>query len=314
MGYEKQTIYNMIHNKKIPFHRLSLKAVRFKKEEIDAWIKSRKEGLCQYLKKDNKYYVALESSSSLFQTEHTFLEDVKGGPWGYWNHWQLPFKFDKEDLKTAKEMLKQGLIYPRAIENDTFVYDAISSDALDSYLIILKVFKDKLKLDINSLQRLKVRLIENVKENFPMPDPDTEDGSDKNYIGFSTETLAYKLLMEFTKVVVYLEYEKKDFCEKYSPYKNRYFDKESFLSLYLRGFCYFNQQPFIEDPDDFILKDKTIDEATPEQIAEGLKEKVFTTEEVSKRVERLEAEVKALKSVIKQNAKGGNKHGSRNEQ
>ncbi len=43
LGFEKQTIYNKTHNKEIPFYKLGRKAVRFKKAEIDAWVKSLRE-------------------------------------------------------------------------------------------------------------------------------------------------------------------------------------------------------------------------------------------------------------------------------
>lgn len=55
--------------------------------------------------------------------------------------------------------------------------------------------------------------------------------------------------------------------------------------------------------------DKAIDELTPEQIETGLREKIFTGDEaregVIKRIKQIEAEVKALKSLLKQPKKGG---------
>jgi excisionase family DNA binding protein len=37
-GYKKQTIYNMIHNREIPFYRPEGKNVRFSKSEINDWL------------------------------------------------------------------------------------------------------------------------------------------------------------------------------------------------------------------------------------------------------------------------------------
>lgn len=51
LGFEKQTIYNKIHNKQIPFHKIGLKAVRFKKAEIDNWIVEQRKEERRYLKK-----------------------------------------------------------------------------------------------------------------------------------------------------------------------------------------------------------------------------------------------------------------------
>ncbi len=312
LGFEKQTIYNKIHNNQIPFHKIGLKAVRFKREEIDAWIEQQKERERSYLKKGDKYYLVSKSPAwdSQITSEEEFIKDVVRETKGSWKSERLPFEFDKEDLKTVKEILGRKLVYPCLIKNGVPVFEYTDSGTLQNYLTLLKIFKDTLNLDINFLLGLRKRLTENVKENFPMPDTDTKEGADEAYIGFSTEDIIYGLLAEFTDIVVYLEYGKRIWGNRYLPYVNRYFNKESFLTLYLHGFCYFAQHPFNKDPYVFILKDKTIDELTPEQIEMGLKEKIFTKEEVSKRIEKLEAEVKALKSVVKQNAKGG-KHGSK---
>lgn len=313
LGFKKQTIYDKIHDKQIPFHKIGLKAVRFKREEIDAWIEQQKERERSYLKKGDKYYLVSKSPGwdSQITSEEEFIKDVVRETKGSWKYERLPFEFDKEDLKTVKEILGRKLVYPCLIKNGVPVYEYTDSGTLQNYLTLLKIFKDKLNLDISFLQGLRERLIENVRKNFPMPDHDTEEGANEAYVGFSIEDIIYGLLAEFTNIVVYLEYGKRLLNKKYLPYANRYLNKETFLILYLRGFCYFARHPFNNDPYIFILKDKTIDELTPEQIETGLKDKIFTTEEVSKRIERLESEVKALKSVVKQNAKGGNKHGSK---
>lgn len=39
LGMKVQTIYNLVHQGTIPFHKIGLKSVRFKKDEIDVWIR-----------------------------------------------------------------------------------------------------------------------------------------------------------------------------------------------------------------------------------------------------------------------------------
>lgn len=329
LGFEKQTIYNKIHNNQIPFHKIGPKAVRFKKAEIDDWIEKQRKEEMRYLKKGERYCLVSESpiGSCQITREDELLEEVRSTTRHYWHEERLPFEFDEEVLEAAKEILEEELVYPRLIKKNTPVYEGPEISAITNYLTIQEIFKGKLNLDISYLRQLKKRLIENAKENFLIPDFDTEENSKAAYIGFVRENIANEILSEFTRIIVYLEYGKLEYRQKENKnapityrgshqedlinYANRYFDSETFFTLYFHGFCYFTMNAFLDPQPGFFLKDKTIDEATLEQIELGLKEKVFIKEEVSKRIKQLESELKAIKSVVKQNAKGGSKHGSK---
>ena len=330
LGFKKQTIYDKVHDKQIPFHKIGPKAVRFKKAEIDDWIEKQTKEERRYLKKGDRYYLVSESpiGSCQITREDQLLEEVRSATRHYWREERLPFEFNEEVLEAAKEILDAKLVYPHLMKKNTPIYEGPEIGAITNYLTIQEIFKGKLNLGISYLQQLKKRLIENAKEDFPIPDFDTEENSRAAYIGFIRENIVNELLSEFTRIVVYLEYGKLEYRQKENKnapishreshqedlisYANRYFDSETFFALYFHGFCYFTMNAFLCPLRGFFLKDKTIDETTPEQIEMGLKEKVFTKEEVSKRIEKSEAEIKAIKSILKQtNAKGGNKHGSK---
>lgn len=323
LSFEKQTIYNKIHNKQIPFHKIGPKAVRFKKAEIDDWIEKQRKEERRYLKKGERYYLVSESpiGSCQITREDELLEEARSATKHYWREERLPFEFNEEVLEAAREILDEELVYPRLIKKNTPIYEGPEIDAITNYLTIQEIFKGKLDIDISYLRQLKKRLIENAKENFLIPDSDTEENSKAAYIGFVRENVANEILSEFTRIVVYLEYGKLEYRQKENKnapityreshqedliiYANRYFDSETFFALYFHGFCYFTMKFFLFPVSRFFLKDKTIDELTPEQIERGLKEKIFTKEEVTKRIKKLEAEVKAIESVVKQHAKGG---------
>lgn len=329
LGFKKQTIYDKVHDKQIPFHKIGLKAVRFKKAEIDGWVEEQSKEETRYFKKGERYYLVSESpiGSHQITRKEELLDEVRSATRHYWREERLPFEFDEEVLEAAKEILEAELVYPRLIKKNTPVYEGHEIGAITNYLTIQEVFKGKLDLDVSYLRQLKNRLIENVKENILIPDFDTEENSKAAHIGFVREFIVNELLSEFTRIIVYLGYGKPEYRQKENKnasityrdnhyeelviYANRYFDSETFFTLYFHGFCYFAMTAFSECRYHFFLKDQTIDELTPEQIELGLKEKIFTIKEVSKRIKQLEAEVKALELVVKQNAKGGNKHGSK---
>jgi excisionase family DNA binding protein len=330
LGFEKQTIYNKIHNKEIPFHKIGLKAVRFKRAEIDAWVEEqrKKDEKGHYLKKGERYYLVSETSIGCGQIakEGSLLEAVRRATKEYWWEERLPFEFDAEVLEAVKEILNAELVYPRLMKRNTPVYEGLEIDAITNYLTLQEVFKGKLNLDISYLRQLKKRLIENVNEYYHIFDFDTEENSKEAHVGFIREFWANELLSEFTRIIVYLEYGKLEYRQKENKnapityrdshyeelvvYANRYFDSETCFTLYVHGFCYFVYAAFSECIFRSFLKDKTISELTPEQIEWGLKEKIINTEEVSKRIKQLEVEAKSLKTLFKQNAKGGKKHGS----
>ena len=329
LGFSKQTIYDKVHDRQIPFHKIGLKAVRFKKAEINAWVEKQRKEENHYLKKGERYYLVSESPIGSCQTtrEDELLDNVRYATRLYWRDERLPFEFNERVLEAAKEILDAELVYPRLIKKNTPVYEGPEIGAITNYLTIQEVFKGKLDLDVSYLRQLKKRLIENVKENILIPDFDTEENSKAAHIGFVREFIVNELLSEFTSIIVYLEYGKLEYRQKENKnatityrdkhyeelviYANRYFDSETFFTLYVRGFCYFAMTAFSECIYRFFLKDKTINELTPEQIEWGLKEKILNTEEVSKWIKQLEVEAKSLKTIVKQNAKGGNKHGSK---
>lgn len=257
LGFEKQTIYNKIHNKQIPFHKIGLKAVRFKKAEIDNWIVEQRKEERRYLKKGDRYYLVSDNPTGINQItkESVLLEEVRSTTTDYWREERLPFEFDGEVLEAAKEILDAELVYPRLMKKNTPVYEGSEIGAITNYLTIQEVFKGKLDLDISYLRQLKKRLIENVRENLCIADPDAEENLKAAYIGFIKESLVNEILSEFTRIVVYLEYGKLEYRQKENKnapisrrdshqedlvsYANRYFDSETFFALYVHGFCYF---------------------------------------------------------------------------
>jgi len=50
LGYSTGTIYNKIYSNEIPYHKLSARAVRFKRGEIDEWARTQKR--LAHLKKE----------------------------------------------------------------------------------------------------------------------------------------------------------------------------------------------------------------------------------------------------------------------
>jgi excisionase family DNA binding protein len=64
--FAKGSLYNLVHANKIPFHKIGLKAVRFKKDELDAWVAQKRvmESI-QYLKKGDKYYLKVPGKTTL---------------------------------------------------------------------------------------------------------------------------------------------------------------------------------------------------------------------------------------------------------
>lgn len=319
LGFSKQTIYDKVHDRQIPFHKIGLKAVRFKKVEIDVWVgeQRKKDEKGHYLKKGERYYLVSETSIGCGQIakEGALLEAVRRATKEYWWEERLPFEFGAEVLEAVKEILNAELVYPRLMKKNTPVYEGPEIDAITNYLTLQEVFKGKLNLDISYLRQLKKRLIENVNEYHHIFDFNTEENSKEAHIGFIREFWVNELLSEFTRIIVYLEYGKLEYRQKGNKnapiaYTNRYFDSETCFTLYVHGFCYFVHASFSECIFRTLLKDKTINELTPEQIEWGLKEKIFKTEEVFKRIKQLEVEAKCLKTIVKQNAKGGKKHGS----
>ena len=316
LGFEKQTIYNKVHNNEIPFHKIGIKAVRFKKGEIDGWLKLQQDKEGSYLKKDEKYYMVFNNPClpSQMNTEDEFLKDCKKETAAFW-HYQSSkanlnyndrLEFGEDDIKNAKKILKMGLIYPHLLKNNTPVYEWIDSGALTNYLTILKLFKGTLIIDF--LPKLKKKFIENVNEVFFFSIPDVFENVDEAKIGFKTEAVVYDLLNEFCSILVYLACEKKDPKSRFLPYANRYFDKETFFTLYLGGFCYFDKNPFSSEPEGFVVKDKSITQLTSDQIILGLKHRFFLKEDVIKEIHELEKKLKALKSIIK-----GDGHGKKDK-
>ncbi|MCC6325704.1 MAG: hypothetical protein DCC43_14585 [Candidatus Brocadia sp.] len=327
LGFKKQTIYDKVHDKQIPFHKIGLKAVRFKKAEIDAWIAKQRKEERRYHKKGNRYYLVSDSHAGSYQItrEDALLEEVRSATRHYWREERLPFEFDERVLEAAKEILDAELVYPRLMKKNTPVYEGPEIGAITNYLTIQEVFKGTLNLDISYLQQLKKRLVGNVEENFLVHGFDIEENSKEARVGFFKEEIINQILSEFTRVVVYLEYGKLEYRQKENKnapisyrdshsgdlisYANRYFDSKTFFTLYVHGFCYFAMNFYSFPVCGFFLADKTIGELTPEQIEMGLKKKIFTGDEVregvTKRIKQLEAEVKALKTIVKQSMKGG---------
>ncbi|ODS33549.1 MAG: transcriptional regulator [Candidatus Scalindua rubra] len=289
LGFKKQTVYNKVHEKGIPFHKIGPKSVRFKKDEIDKWIESLKKKERKYVKKGNKYYLKIEDGPNErdLTSDDELFNDVKREINGSWDiiisespryaRYVGRLIFDKEDLKFAKLILKKKLVYPRLIKGGVPVYEFLDSGTMQSYLKILKAFNGK--LNIESLRLLKTRLIDNVKEDIYSPDNDLED--DKAYKGFMINDISDEILNELCNIVVFFTYGSKRTNQKYTAYANRYFDKETFLSLYVDGYCYFVNYSFGDDSN-YLLKDKKIEELTSNQIEYGLKIKLFTPSEVKK--------------------------------
>ncbi|MFH0919390.1 MAG: helix-turn-helix domain-containing protein [Fibrobacterota bacterium] len=50
LGYSTGTIYNKVYANEIPYHKLSARAVRFKRSEIDGWARTQKR--LMHLKKE----------------------------------------------------------------------------------------------------------------------------------------------------------------------------------------------------------------------------------------------------------------------
>lgn len=316
LGFEKQTIYNKVHTNAIPFHKIGLKAVRFKKAEVDAWIERQKTSAREYVKKGGRYLLKIEDALRDYDitSEKEFLAVFLRETKSYWTGERLPFEFNKEDMRIVKEILKNGLVFPRVIKSGVPIYEGCDDSTLTSYLTLYKVLKDKFSplfkdgADLDFFKLLKGRLIENVKEHFALPDPDTAEDQGEAFIGFRVNDLADDFLHEFRRIVVYLEYGKKEPKSSLIAYANRYFNAETFVALYVEKFCYFAQNPF-SDYGHFYLKDKPVDQLTPSQIELGLKHDLFSFDEIkaalTARIADLGAETAALKSIVKQSTKGG---------
>ncbi len=125
LGFSKQTIYDKVHDNRIPFHKIGPKAVRFKKVEIDAWIEKQKNEEKRYLKKGERYYLVSESpiGSCQISREDVLLDQIRSQTRDYWRTERLPFEFNKEVLEAAKDILDEELVYPRLIKKNTPVYE-----------------------------------------------------------------------------------------------------------------------------------------------------------------------------------------------
>ncbi len=84
-------------------------------------------------------------------------------------------------------------------------------------------------------------------------------------------------------------------------------DSIKILRDYLNGFLFLCKGSLNE----IGLKKASIDRLSVKQIKTGLSLGKFTNKEIEKVLRVKECEVKVLKSVVKQNAKGGNKHGGK---
>lgn len=316
LGFEKQTIYNKVHTNAIPYHKIGLKAVRFKKAEVDAWIERQKTNATEFIKKGGRYLLKIEDALRDYDitTEKDFLAEFLKETKGYWSVERLPFEFNKEDMRIVKEVLKNGLVFPRVIKSGVSMYEGCDDSTLTSYLTLYKILKDKFSPQFKDggymdfFKRLKGRLVENVKEHFALPDTDTPDGQNEAFIGFRVNDLSDDLLHEVRRIAVYLEYGKKEPKGSFTAYANRYFTAETFVALYVERFCFFAQNPFAE-LGSFYLKDKPVSQLTPLQIEHGLKNDLFTFDEIkanlSSRIADIEAEATALKAIVKHSAKGG---------
>ncbi len=319
LGFEKQTIYNKVHTNAIPFHKIGLKAVRFKKAEVDAWIERQKTSVREFVKKGDKFFIKLAHPLQEYDitTEEAFLAAVMKEFSGIISVERLPFQIEKQDMKAAKALLKQGFVYPRTLKENQHVYE-LGGGYTAFYLTLRRLLKDKLPSSVSEeelfthLTHIRKRIAENIRDNFPVPDADIIKvaGGDA-YLGYRAEDYVSGLLEEFTRIAIYLGYGRRESAPpriRFQAYANRYFDALTFLALYIGGFCYFVQDPASEIGT-FLLKDKLIVALSPDKIEDGLKHNIFTFDEIkadlTARISDIEAEATALKAIVKHSAKGG---------
>ena len=327
LGFEKQTLYNKIHKKEIPFHKIGPRAVRFIKDEIDRWIEISKQEEHGFIKIGDKYYFRYTHKIKLdkkneFTSEVDYSNFLRNRIFNLWHKInvmsvtnQERLVFTKEDSENISEIIRTGLDYPMEIINELPVYNftgfRLFTDATTNYVSILKLFKGK--LNIESLFKLKNRVVENVKETLFIPEPEEQGLSEDQqeaFIGFHTEYLAQMIIYNLFSIICYLDFGVLVYIgaerKRMISYANRYFNKETFWDLYLSGFCNFVRSPMRNLPvsfaASFFLKNKPIEQLTSEQIEHGLKINLFTIDEIKEllqqKVRMFDAESKALKQII----------------
>lgn len=313
LGYKRQTIYNKVHNKEIPFHRLGPKTIRFKKSELDIWAKPKEQSEIKYINENGIYFYSFTGDSYGIEItdEETFLKEAKREIEDSWNYINKksdrPFSklfFDEDIHETAKEVIKANIVYPTAIKNNAYLYEHIDINFLNAVLTIFKYFENR--MNIGLLKELKERIKSNIINTVLLPDSDLSEGNDEAYIGYRVEWICRDIFYVIQSIVICFEngFVPGEITQTEAQvYQNRYFDKETFLDLYMSDFCYFAQHPFRGDVDKYILKDRTIDEMSPEQIKKGLEVSLFIIGdikgELKQKAKRLEEESKDILQILK---------------
>lgn len=195
----------------------------------------------------------------------------------------------------VRSLLEEGILTsPRYIYKGENYFSKENIHSFRNWSSIAKSYG----LNPGELRQLRSRIVYDIETYFYIPEFSLVDQEPVCHEFEKQVILFDKCLDSICFNIAFLEEARKKHTKE---------DSIKILRDYLDGFLFLCKGSLNE----IGLKKTPIERLSAEQIKIGLSQMKFTQREIEKVLEIKEAEVKALKTVVKQNAKGVRKHGSK---
>ncbi len=332
LGMKTQTIYNMVHTKKIPFHKVGIKGVRFKKDEIDYWIESRGKKATstdQYILIDGhprlnvikprrgEFFTEKEAATNAFR----YYDSERFRDLGC----ETPIKRFRNPEQEIETIIKNRIVIPGAFVKNRELFThadlyhivhlmeiAEAADGVPGLRSSLwwesEIIGDQHgKLYDRSLdfyQALSEAVLKNLND-FSFEPENTMTDAERLY---HKKNLSRSFISSLKEMGLcfsgYCNHKK----HPVSGYGIKSDDFSLFLKQLISGYIYYGCNEYVEAyldgmPDALIVKKRNINELSPEQIKNAISDKFFDAEEIpgvlEANIKELENRVSELKKIAK---------------
>lgn len=303
LGMKVQTIYNMVHNCKIPFHKIGLKSVRFKKDEIDSWIEASKRKEASQLKyviKDGHPFLKFTNPQRDYDG-YFVAKNVAKEVLALYQHQSGKYKVSVIE-KEIEKILKNRIVVPEVIIKDKKFFTYSDLYQIVNLIIIAEGAAVVWEKSIGFYNALLEAARRNADE-FSFS-PENEMSVEEQ--AYHRKDIVKDIIARIQEIAI--TFAVKGRMESQPEYVNEYVDFPSFLQAFTLDYIYFTFNDYIDGWGDreisgLIRKERSLDELSPSYIKTGLDQKFFIADEILEPIEEhvgdLEAEIKELKKIIR---------------
>lgn len=303
LGMKKQTIYNMVHSRKIPFHKIGLKSVRFKKDEIDSWVeeyKSRDKSRIDYIIKDGHPRIKIDQPDD----EYFSAKDVAKEALASYQYYSGKFRisFIKNEIYL---ILSNRIVVPSAIIKNKEFFTHFDLGKIVGLIIIatesVEVPVDQIEDDRKEIYETFMEAIRRNADELSFSPENVMSDEEKAYRREDVVGTIIDQLKEITLGFIKRKSIRSDIA-------SRFVDLGCFMKAFLAGFIYFLHNDYIDghgdrENDTFILKERELDKLSPLMIKNGLEFGYFVKDELiqplEEHVKELEIRVRELKKMVR---------------